>query len=58
MKNTDWKSIGIMAGISLGVFVIGTILTKKVIDPAMEKAKAKKLAESSETKKQFHGGAT
>lgn len=54
MKNTDWKSIGIMAGVSLGVslgvFVIGTILTKKVIDPAMEKAKAKKLAESSETK--------
>jgi len=51
MKNTDWKSIGIMAGVSLGVFVIGTILTKKVIDPAMEKAKAKKLTESKETKK-------
>ena len=40
MKNTDWKTIGIMAGISLGVFVIGTVLTKKVIEPAIEKAKS------------------
>lgn len=51
MKNTDWKSIGIMAGISLGVFVVGTILNKKVVEPALEKAKAKKLAASSEEKK-------
>lgn len=50
MKNTDWKSIGIMAGISIGVFIIGCTITKKFIEPAMEKAKAKKLAESSETK--------
>ena len=44
MKNIDWKSIGVMAGIALAVYLGGTIVHEKVVKPAQEKAKAKKAA--------------
>ena len=42
MENTDWKAIGIMAGVSAGVFLIGTLIERMVIDPMIEKGKAAK----------------
>jgi hypothetical protein len=50
MENIDWKTIGMMAGVSAVVFVLGTLLTRNAIDPMIEKSKvaAKKKKEEAE----------
>ncbi len=39
---TDWKSVGIMAGISGLVFIVGTIVNYTLVEPAVAKARLQK----------------
>ena len=42
MKDFDWKALGIMVGVAVGVYALGELTTQKVIYPALAKAKEKK----------------